>query len=312
MSGAGFVRMPDCRYDDDLLDAYGLADARALLPDLLGPTEIVGGVTAEAAAATGLAAGTPVVARALRRGGERARLRRRRRAGRGLDHRRDLEHQPGDRRASRSSIRASSWSRRFGPDRVMAIESSATSAANLEWYVRELVERGGARRRSVRRLQPPRRRGRPRPPTIPSSTPSSTARGKAPSMRAGFYGIAGWHGEGHLLRALFEGVAFEHRRHVDVLRAAGVRFDSACALRRRRPQRGLAADVRRRPRHSDHGRGLHGDRRARRRHRRRRRRRRLSRPRRGRARDDRDAGAPSRPTRAWRRTTTTATGPTAC
>ena len=47
------------------------------------------------------------------------------------------------------------------------------------------------------------------------------------SMRAGFYGVAGWHSEGHMLRALFEGVAFEHRRHVDVLRAAGVRFDSA-------------------------------------------------------------------------------------
>jgi L-xylulokinase len=40
-------------------------------------------------------------------------------------------------------------------------------------------------------------------------------------------GLAGWHGEGHLLRALFEGVAFEHRRHIDVLRSSGVRFDSA-------------------------------------------------------------------------------------
>jgi L-xylulokinase len=39
--------------------------------------------------------------------------------------------------------------------------------------------------------------------------------------------VAGWHGEGHMLRALFEGVAFEHRRHVDVLRTAGVRFQSA-------------------------------------------------------------------------------------
>ena len=47
------------------------------------------------------------------------------------------------------------------------------------------------------------------------------------SMRAGFYGIAGWHGDGHLLRALFEGVAFEHCRHVNVLRGAGARFDSA-------------------------------------------------------------------------------------
>ena len=62
MSGAGLLRLPDCRYDDDLLAAYGLADARALLPDLLWPTEIAGQVTAEAAAATGLAAGTPVVA----------------------------------------------------------------------------------------------------------------------------------------------------------------------------------------------------------------------------------------------------------
>ena len=31
----------------------------------------------------------------------------------------------------------------FGPDRYMNIDSSATSASHLEWYVRELVERGG-------------------------------------------------------------------------------------------------------------------------------------------------------------------------
>ena len=61
MSGAGFVRMPEGRYDDDLLDAYGLGDARGLLPDLLEPTDIAGAVTAEAAPHTGLAEGTPVV-----------------------------------------------------------------------------------------------------------------------------------------------------------------------------------------------------------------------------------------------------------
>ena len=37
-----------------------------------------------------------------------------------------------------------------------------------------------------------------------------------------YYGLAGWHGEGHLLRALFEGVMFEHRRHIDVLSKAGL------------------------------------------------------------------------------------------
>jgi L-xylulokinase len=40
-------------------------------------------------------------------------------------------------------------------------------------------------------------------------------------QRGGFYGLAGWHDEGHLLRALYEGVAFEHRRHVEVLTNTG-------------------------------------------------------------------------------------------
>jgi L-xylulokinase len=40
-------------------------------------------------------------------------------------------------------------------------------------------------------------------------------------QRGGFYGLAGWHDEGHLLRALYEGVAFEHRRHIEVLTRAG-------------------------------------------------------------------------------------------
>ena len=37
---------------------------------------------------------------------------------------------------------------------------------------------------------------------------------------AGFFGLRGWHGRGHVLRALFEGIAFNHRTHVDALRSA--------------------------------------------------------------------------------------------
>jgi L-xylulokinase len=224
MSGAGFVRMPEGRYDDALLEAYGLGGARGLLPDLLGPADMAGGVSAEAAAATGLAAGTPVVAglfdvvaSALGSGAA----------------------EPGE-----ASIIAGTWSinqviarepivdpgvfmvSRFGPERVMAIESSATSAANLEWYVRELVERGGhvddpfgACNAKVADVIPAA--------DDPFFHPFLYGSGQGAFMRAGFYGVAGWHGEGHLLRALFEGVAFEHRRHVDVLRGAGVRFERA-------------------------------------------------------------------------------------
>ena len=51
--------------------------------------------------------------------------------------------------------------------------------------------------------------------------------GRNPAARAGFYGLAGWHKEGHMLRALFEGVMFEHRRHIEVLADAGVTFERA-------------------------------------------------------------------------------------
>lgn len=223
MSGAGLVRLPGGTYDDDLLAAYGLAEARALLPDLLWPTEMAGAVSAEAAEATGLAAGTPVVAGLFDVVANAV--------GSGVVA-------PGE-----ASIIAGTWSinqvvasraivdrdvfmvSAFDEGRLMAIESSATSAANLEWYVREVVRGGdhadpfGACNRLVADLVPAR--------DDPFFHPYLHGSRLGAEMRAGFTGIAGWHGAAHLVRALFEGVAFEHRRHVDVLRAAGLRFDSA-------------------------------------------------------------------------------------
>lgn len=224
MSGAGFIRLPDCTYDHDLLAGYGLADARDKLPDLVKPTDVVGHVTPEAAAATGLAAGTPVVgglfdvvASALGSGavaeGQASII-----VGTWSINQVIARAVVPDPRIFMTSI--------FGDNRVMAIESSATSAANLEWYVRELVERGhhhddpfghcNARAAAVTPAA-----------DDPYFHPYLYGSRLGASMRAGFYGVAGWHGEGHLLRALFEGVAFEHRRHIDVLRSAGISFDSA-------------------------------------------------------------------------------------
>lgn len=224
MSGCGFLRMPDCRYDPDILDLFGLADAETLLPRLVAPAEIAGTVTASAAAATGLAEGTPVVggyfdvvASALGSGVVR----------------------PGE-----ASIIAGTWSINqvfsreplndpaifmaagFAPGRFVNIEASATSAANLEWYVRELVERGrhhddpfGHCNDVIGKVSP----------AIddPFFHPFLYGSGEGADFRAGFYGLAGWHGEGHLLRALFEGVLFEHRRHIETLTASGVPFKEA-------------------------------------------------------------------------------------
>jgi len=224
MSGCGLLRMPDGRYDPDILELFGLDDAEGLLPRLVEPAEIAGSVSAAAAAATGLAEGTPVVggyfdviASALGSGVIR----------------------PGE-----ASIIAGTWSVNqvfsdapvidpamfmvsgFASGRFVNIESSATSAANLEWYVRELVERGKHHddpfaycNEVIGQVTPAA--------DDPFFHPFLYGSGQGADYRAGFYGLAGWHGEGHLLRALFEGVVFEHRRHIETLVSSGVPFETA-------------------------------------------------------------------------------------
>ena len=224
MSGCGLTRMPDCHYDPELLALYGLAGAEALLPRLIQPADIAGHVTARAAQETGLAEGTPVIggffdviSSAL---------------GSGVSD-------PGE-----ASIIAGTWSVNqvfsqapvddpsvfmvsgFAKDRFVNIDSSATSAANLEWYVRTLVERGthhedpfGYCNQLLGQVTPAL--------DDPICQPFLYGSGQGAEFRGGYFGLAGWHGEGHLLRALFEGVVFEHRRHIEVLRRAGVRFEAA-------------------------------------------------------------------------------------
>ncbi|WP_171126957.1 MULTISPECIES: FGGY-family carbohydrate kinase [unclassified Ruegeria] len=224
MSGSGLTRMPDCTYDDTLLALYGLEDAREMLPRLIDPADIAGTVSAEAAAATGLAEGTPVIG--------------------GYFDVVSSAMGSGVVRAGEASIIAGTWSINqvfsdkpavnddlfmvsgFGPNRFVNIEASATSAANLEWYVREFVERGahhddpfGFCNDKVAEVTPAA--------DDPFFHPFLYGSGQGASFRGGFYGVAGWHGESHMLRALFEGVLFEHRRHIEVLKTAGVSFDQA-------------------------------------------------------------------------------------
>ena len=218
MSGAGLLRLPDARYDAELLSLYGLPDAMPLLPRLCLPTDIVGHVTPIAAAATGLRAGTPVVAgffdvvaSALGSGA----------VGPGA-----------------ASIVLGSWSinqifadapshdpdvfmvAAFGPDRFANMDNSATSAANLEWYVRTLVERAGHHGDPFAHVNAVIGQAAVAP-DDPMFHPYLYGARHGAHHRGGFYGLAGWHDEGHLLRALYEGVAFEHRRHVETLTAGG-------------------------------------------------------------------------------------------
>jgi L-xylulokinase len=224
MSGAGLLQLPSLKYSPELLAFYGLEDALALLPKLLEPAQIAGHVTDVAAEATGLAAGTPViagffdvVASAMGSGAVR----------------------PGE-----ASIVVGSWSinqvfsaspvidervfmvSAFAPGCFVNMENSATSAANLEWYVRTFVERGDHDSEAFNLVNDA--VGRTKPSLgDPLFHPFIYGGRMGSHQRGGFYGLAGWHDEGHVLRALFEGVMFEHRRHVEVLAEAGVTFQRA-------------------------------------------------------------------------------------
>lgn len=224
MSGAGLVRMPGAVYDDELMRLYGIEDARALLPSLYQPSDVVGTVTAQTADRTGLAEGTPVVA--------------------GLFDVVASAMGSGAALPGSASIVAGSWSinqvfstepvmdqrvfmvAAYGPNRYANMENSATSAANLEWYVRTLVERGGHHDDPFDAVNDLVGQVVPRL-DDPLFQPFLYGGRLGSHYRASFFGLAGWHGEGHLLRALYEGVMFEHRRHVAVLAEAGTGMDKA-------------------------------------------------------------------------------------
>lgn len=222
LSGAGLLNMPGGTLDRELLGLYGLEDALPLFARPVDSCEIVGRVTAEAAALTGLAEGTPVIG--------------------GFFDVVSSAMGSGVVRPGEASLIAGTWGinqvfastpvqspdvfmvATFGKDRYVNIESSATSAANLEWYVHRLLNSHGDAafercNSAVASVSPAG--------DDPFFHPFIFGSRLGAEFRGGFYGLAGWHGEGHMLRALFEGVCFEHRRHIDVLRSAGLAIDAA-------------------------------------------------------------------------------------
>jgi len=219
-SGTSLLSVRDGGYDPELLGEFGLADLREKLPPLVRSEEICGRVTREAAAETGLAEGTPV-------------------AG-GLFDADACCLAAGLVEESQLCIVAGTWSvnqyisptpvvsrdvfmtsRYCIPDHFLMMEASATSASNLEWFVAQFLETG----------EPPaagsdesvyERCNRWVAETGPEDAnvvflPFLFGSNADPEAKASLVGLAGWHGRGHVLRAIYEGVVFGHKAHVDRL-----------------------------------------------------------------------------------------------
>jgi L-xylulokinase len=224
MSGCSLLDLDRRSYDGRLLDAFGLSGCDHMLPRLVESDEIAGRVTAGAAELTGLAEGTPVVG--------------------GLFDVVASALGSGVTRSGGASIIAGTWSinqvitdgtQLSGPvfmwstydrARFMAMENSATSAANLEWMVREFFH-DCPEDASPFDMACELAASVPPSATAPFYHPFLYGAQTDGNARAGFYGVGGWHDKAHLMRAVLEGVVFGHRWHIDRLRAAGVTFEDA-------------------------------------------------------------------------------------
>lgn len=220
-SGSSLMNVRDVRYDKDLLENWGIGEVYDKLPPLCTSAEIRGAITAEAAAATGLIEGTPMVG--------------------GMMDVHAAAVSTGVTDDTRLCVVAGTWSINeyvstapvVSEDLFMTslfctagqwliLEGSPTSASNLEWfatyfmreeqmlseangnmslydYASELVDSVGVDESNIIFL-----------PFLYGSNVDAHA-------KACFIGLAGWHSKAHALRALYEGVVFAHRAHIDKL-----------------------------------------------------------------------------------------------
>jgi len=218
-SGTSLISVVDAAYDDDILEAFGIADLRGLLPPLVRSADICGAVTAQAAAETGLKEGTPV-------------------AG-GLF---DIDASGlgcGILQPSQLCMIAGTWGNNqyIAPEPVrsddvfmstcyaipgfyLMLEGSATSASNLEWFVTEFfaADRAAAEREGTSVYELTNQLVAATEPESPVLfLPFLYGSNVSPDAKAAFIGLNGWHTRGHVLRAIYEGVAFGHRTHVERL-----------------------------------------------------------------------------------------------
>lgn len=213
---ASFLDVETATWSTEVLDAYGLpADLVRLLPPVHPSGAIVGHVLPEAAAVTGLVAGTPVVS--------------------GLHDVQASSIGMGALVPGRLALVAGSfstngvtttrpdvdprWQSRLSitPELRIAMSTSATAAPSFDWTLRLLGVDGASERDALiahaARLDP--EEGVPLVLPFQSDSPLGSA------SSATIAGVRDWHTRAHVLRGALEGIVLMHRWHT---RALGERF----------------------------------------------------------------------------------------
>lgn len=220
ISATSLFNVRDVCYDDAILAAYGIEDCARLLPPLRHSAEICGRITALAAELTGLAAGTPV-------------------AG-GLFDIDAAAVATGLTDPAKLNVITGTWcnNQYISPEPVVSkdlfmtsvfcipghwliLEGSATSANNLEWFATEFladeVRAAAAQGRPFHAVCDESVQAVAAAESSPVFLPFLYQSNADPNARAAFVGMKAHHHRAHFIRAVYEGIAFSHRWHIEKL-----------------------------------------------------------------------------------------------
>lgn len=218
-SAAGLLDAKTGIYSDRLLTLYGLEDMKDKLPMLLKSNEVAGTVTREASDCTGLREGVPVYT--------------------GLFDVNSCMLGTGVITPGTYALVAGTWGinarvcdqlveskditqccRFFGNAEYVCIDSAPTSCVNLEWFSQKVL--GNMPYDRVNDLV-----DRASPDKELFYLPYLYAPMDLPKAEGGFRGMKPHHDAGDMLRAVFEGIVFEHRYRLEKIGAAAGGGDAA-------------------------------------------------------------------------------------
>lgn len=207
-------------YTREALGLYGLETLWDALPAISHSAEVVGHVTAGAAALTGLAEGTPVAAglhdvtaSALGIGGHAAGVVGIVAGTYSINEVVSDAPRTDPRWFCRNAIEPGCWNN-------MSI--SPASAANYDWFLDTLCasdqQAASNAGTSIHAMMAPEIKAALERRSTLLYHPFLFGSPLGEVASAGFFGLRGWHDRGDLLKAVLEGIAFNHRTHVDALK----------------------------------------------------------------------------------------------
>lgn len=220
MSATSIFNVRDVSYDAELMAEFGIQDLMHILPPVKKSTDICGHVTEEASRLTGLKAGTPI-------------------AG-GLFDVDAAAVATGVIDETKMNVIAGTWCNNqyisskpvvskdlfmtsvfCVPGYWLILEGSATSASNLEWFVSEFLslEQKKAEEEGTSVFDLCDRETADVKPEDSDIVflPFLYGTNAGKNAKSAFIGLEGRHKRGAVIRAIYEGVAFSHRSHIEKL-----------------------------------------------------------------------------------------------